>query len=229
MRSRLIAALLVPAASIVAGVGTLGAFPDFARETKAPCASCHASPAGGAELTDVGKAFKADHKKRPPPAPAVAEFVGGDRCLTCHPAQHQGWQATKHANAFATLEHADPEMASVFESALKIDAKGHYADNDACVICHVTGFHLPGGYPAADSARTAALRNVTCESCHGPGSRHITARLAEKKKLINRNVSAKLCLRCHTPAVNPEFKAEEAMKHGVHAAPDSTATPSSGQ
>jgi hypothetical protein len=99
---------------------------------------------------------------------------------------------------------------------LKVELKGPAAENDACVVCHVTGFRLAGGFPAADSAKNAALGAVGCESCHGPGGKHVLAALAEKKKTINRSVTEKLCVQCHTPVISPKFDFEDAKKRGVH-------------
>jgi mono/diheme cytochrome c family protein len=84
------------------------------------------------------------------------------------------------------------------------------------VRCHVTGYELAGGYPAADSVKTAALSGVGCESCHGPGSLHVAAPAADKKKATYKTVSAAMCTQCHTPAINPDFKYEEMVKKGVH-------------
>jgi hypothetical protein len=38
--------------------GPARAKPEFAAQTKLPCARCHTAPAGGKELTDFGKEFK---------------------------------------------------------------------------------------------------------------------------------------------------------------------------
>ena len=100
---------------------------------------------------------------------------------------------------------------------LKVELKGKASENEACIVCHVTGFKLAGGYPAADSARTAAVTHVACEACHGPGGKHVAASMAEKKKLINRAVTANLCTQCHTAVISPKFNFEEFKKVGVHA------------
>ena len=39
-----------------------------------------------------------------------------------------------------------------------------------CVRCHVVGFEHPTGYE--NETKTAHLKHVGCESCHGPGSGH---------------------------------------------------------
>jgi hypothetical protein len=60
----------------------------------------------------------------------------------------------------------------------------------------VTGYLLPGGTADLEVA-TTRLRDVGCESCHGPGSAHLTA--ANKRTSIARKVPVPVCLGCHTP------------------------------
>ncbi len=199
----------------VAVAAQVGAYPQFARKTKVACAGCHVNPAGGVELSEAGKLFKSDNTKVPAAAAGV-DYVGGAKCRMCHMKQHKAWAETKHAKAFLNLKNADAKAAADMAAALKVELKGNPAGNEGCVSCHVTGYQLAGGYPAADSTKTAAVMNVTCEACHGPGGKHIAAALAEKKKFINRNVSAKLCTQCHTAQTSPKFDFEAYRKLGVH-------------
>lgn len=206
-------------------------FPEFSRKTKAACIACHVNPAGGTELTEAGKAFKTDMKKHPATAPAGAEYVGSQKCRICHMREHQTWQETPHASALQMLKNADPRrvaainepdvgaIAAQIAEKLKIELKGPPAETDACVTCHVTGFHLPGGYPAQDSTRNAGVSAVGCEACHGPGSRHVRAPSTLKKKFIQRNPGAKLCMQCHTPVMTPKFDYDDFKKRGTHAIP----------
>ena len=181
------------------------AYPEKARQTKAACVTCHANPAGGAVLTDAGKAFKADGKAPAAAAAKAAEYVGVNKCKMCHIKQHKAWAETPHAHAWAGLKNADPAKAAELAAALKIEMKGSPSATDACVACHVVGFQLAGGYPQADSTKAAAVTNVACEACHGPGSLHVSAPMAEKKKFINRAVTANLCMQCHTAVTSPKF------------------------
>ncbi len=220
MRHRnLLAVVTVLMVAVAVAAATRGwAFPQFARDTKAACVACHANPAGGADLTDAGKAYKADPTK-PPAAAAGAEYVGANKCRMCHSKQHKAWLETKHAKALQMLKAADSTKVAAMSALLKVEITGTAAQTDGCVKCHVTGFQLPGGYPAADSARAAALSAVGCEACHGPGSKHVVAAIADKKKLINRNVTAKLCTQCHVAAMSPKFNFEEWKKKGTHLVP----------
>lgn len=215
MRSRLLASAVIVAGLTAAVAASVHAFPQYARETKAACAACHVIPAGGHELTDAGKAYKAE-KKAPTGDAPVAEYVGVNKCKMCHIKQYTAYKTHAHAHAFATLQGGDAEKQKAMATALKVELKGSPAKDENCVVCHVTGFQLPGGYPSADTAKTAALVNVTCESCHGPGSKHVAAAMADKKKFINKNVSAEMCTQCHTAATSPNFKFDEYKAKIVH-------------
>jgi hypothetical protein len=196
------------------------AFPEFARQTKLACVTCHSNPAGGAALKAAGTAYKTDMTKAPAADTAkAAEYVGVNKCKMCHLKQYKAWQETRHASALVNLQKADPKAAADVAAKLKVELKGAPAQTDACVGCHVTAFHFAGGYPAADSAKTAAVSNVTCEACHGPGSLHASAPKEVKKNFINRAVSANMCMQCHTAVTSPAFKYEEYAKRGVHVVP----------
>jgi hypothetical protein len=192
------------------------AFPEYARQTKAACAACHVNPAGGVDLTPAGKVFKVE-KKATEVQVVGANYVGINKCKMCHITEYKSWQGTPHAGALAVLKNAPDTSIAAMAARLKVELKGPASENDACVSCHVTGFHLTGGYPAADSAKTAAVANVTCEACHGPGSKHVAAAIADKKKTINRNVTANMCTQCHVSATSPTFSFVEFKKRGVHA------------
>ena len=220
MRNPWFPRIVVPALGLLIAA-QLWAFPQFARDTKAACAACHANVAGGADLTDAGKAYKAD-KTAPTAAPAkTADYVGNTKCKMCHMKEHKAWSATSHAKALANLQAADTAKANAVSRATGIAINGSAAKTDGCVGCHVTGFQLAGGYPAADSVKTAAVSMVSCESCHGPGSAHVAAPAAERKKFINTGVSANMCTQCHTAQTSPKFNFEEYAKK-VHPVPKTT-------
>jgi hypothetical protein len=111
-------------------------------------------------------------------APVTTAYVGAAACARCHATATAFWRATKHARALATLEAA------------------HRGRSPACVGCHVTGYFQPGGTEDLAVA-TTRLRDVGCESCHGPGSAHVAAPNAPRK--LARQVPSSVCLGCHTP------------------------------
>lgn len=103
-----------------------------------------------------------------------AEFVGVEKCKSCHLEEHKQWSKTKHAFAFNTL------------------IRKHRQFSPKCVMCHVTG----GGYESGYSfgSRDRSLVNVQCEMCHGPGSAHIKNPLQIN---LLRRPTEKLCITCH--------------------------------
>jgi len=194
------------------------AFPEMARKTGAACGSCHTSVAGGPELSDAGKAYKADATKAPE-ASEGATYVGSNKCRMCHMKQHKAWSETPHALALSNMAKADPKVVAELAAKLKVEVKDGAAKTDGCVSCHVTGFKVVGGYPAADSLRHANLSNVGCEACHGPGSKHIAASKETRKATINTAVGAAMCAQCHTADVSPKFDFA-AYKGKVHPVPE---------
>jgi hypothetical protein len=193
------------------------AIPSFARKTGAACASCHMNVAGGADLTDAGKAYKADSTKVPDKGTAN-EYIGANKCKMCHSKQHKAWLETKHAKAFAALVNADEKTSAEMAKKLGITLTGKPSETEACVTCHVTGQKLPGGYPPTDSMLTANFTLVGCEACHGPGSAHKAAAKEEKKKFINGAPGEVLCKSCHTAESSADFKFAD-RKGKVHPIP----------
>jgi hypothetical protein len=125
--------------------------------------------------------------------PEEATYVGPGKCRMCHMDEHQSWEDTPHATAFDDLigpEVSDPE----------------------CVKCHVTAYGEETGFKSAEE--TPDLANVTCESCHGPGSAHLQAAAqhlgdtGEWDRKINK-VPQQACVSCHNPHIDFGAKAME--------------------
>lgn len=219
--SRLTLALL-----LVAGTAALAhAYPRFARATNMSCATCHVNPAGGPDLSDAGKAFKADSTKVPAASVEGSAYVSNRKCRVCHAAEYKSWLTTPHSAAMDTLRLASHEAIMGMSKRLGVTVEGAATANETCISCHTTGYGLPGGYPmpadvgkatGADSARVAALASVSCESCHGPGSKHVAAEKSVKKTLINHDVGEGTCRGCHTAATSPNFDFAKYKAKGVH-------------
>src|SRR5262245_16902004 len=212
-------ARLMVLATLLLGVGAtsrLWAFPDFARKTQRACVTCHGNPAGGGELTEGGKAYAAKKKVPAESEARRADYVGSGRCRSCHLAEHQSWSTTRHGSALANLAAADSAAVAAMAAKLKVKLTTPPEKTDACVVCHVTGMSLPGGYPGADSTAHANLSAVGCESCHGPGSLHVSAPFSMKKTVIQRVPSAKLCMQCHTGVTSPAFDYDSTRMKAAH-------------
>lgn len=124
--------------------------------------------------------------KPPAPPKGKASYVGGEACDDCHGDAVEFWQKTRHANAWETLVE-----------------RGQQYDLD-CIGCHVTGWAAPGG---ANLAFNEPLRDVQCETCHGPASIHIEKGGEEKPPSVWRAAPSDLCAsQCHTKEHSDTFE-----------------------
>lgn len=123
------------------------------------------------------------------------DYVGTKKCSMCHKSAKKGaqlkvWEASAHADAFETLK--SEESAKIAEKmGLKVPAY----EAGECLVCHTTGFDS-GGYEVKDAAfweektdkgkptkavkRMAELQSVSCEACHGAGSKYKTRKVMEE-------------------------------------------------
>jgi hypothetical protein len=122
---------------------------------------------------------------RPKPvAPGAPSFVGTQRCGECHAEALAWWRTHAHGRAYATLERRNKQF------------------NLSCVGCHVTGYNQPGG---ATVVHNEALKDVGCESCHGPGSLHAEDQDVVADKNVTRDSAEAVCKQCHNPEHSDRF------------------------
>lgn len=124
-----------------------------------------------------------------PAPPSGQSFIGSKNCSACHFDQFLIWRKDKHAKAFDILP-------------------AKYKNDASCLKCHTTGYGEPGGYAKAADTH---LAGISCEACHGPGSKHaeICKPFANVSKLspeqekqardsIYKMLPQNACLSCHT-------------------------------
>ncbi|MFT3698942.1 MAG: multiheme c-type cytochrome [Kofleriaceae bacterium] len=136
----------------------------------------------------AGKAnVKAAAGKLPePPAKGQASYVGSASCGDCHDEAVKFWQKTVHAQAWQTLVE-----------------RGQQFDYD-CIGCHVTGWQKPGG---SNLATNENLRDIQCETCHGPASIHVKKNGEEKPIAMIKTPPDNLCAtQCHTHEHSDTFE-----------------------
>jgi hypothetical protein len=119
--------------------------------------------------------------------PNGLEYTGSESCRLCHKYhkyEYEKWSTSGHAHAYATLEKVgsqyDPE----------------------CIICHVVGLKYESGF--VSEQKTPRLKDVGCENCHGPGSKHIKSLGSEKTTGPKSD-----CTDCHTPETSGEYLGNE--------------------
>jgi nitrate/TMAO reductase-like tetraheme cytochrome c subunit len=116
-------------------------------------------------------------------AEIYGQYIGSQTCADCHNEVSQLWSQTSHANAYDSLLNSGQQ------------------DLPACLQCHVVGYGETGGF--LDHELTPELAGVQCESCHGPGKRHIDA--PDDTRHIIRSPTEKDCRICHTIDQDPYF------------------------
>ncbi len=90
------------------------------------------------------------------PDDGTPKYIGTQACGKCHEAALAVWEASKHSHAYQTLVDEKHPSLSQFDGE--------------CIVCHTVGFGYKTGF--TNDKDTPKLRNVGCESCHGPGSLH---------------------------------------------------------
>lgn len=127
------------------------------------------------------------------PTATLQDLAGWQACQKCHQKQVEFWQGTKHAAAWSTLEKKNQQF------------------NEECLICHVT-------LPYYDDARVKSenlllmlpgtLKNVGCETCHGPAADHSTKQMP----IPVPHPDEKVCAGCHTTEHDDNFVFADKMK-----------------
>ncbi len=120
-----------------------------------------------------------------PDAKGGPTYVGNAACEDCHSDAVAFWNKTRHAHAWETLVE-----------------RGQQFDFD-CIGCHVTGWEKPGGSNLANNDK---LRDVQCETCHGPASIHVAKGGEERPSSILRAPAETLCASCHTKEHSDTFQ-----------------------
>lgn len=157
-------------------------------------------------------------------------YIGADGCKKCHFKQHSSWKKTVMASSFDKLK---PDVAAEAKKKAKLDEKKDYTKDAKCLPCHTTGYGKEGGYPEVvegkawteeETKRAAAMQNVQCEACHGPGSLtgpykkdHEDFKKEDVLKLGMIEPDKKNCESCHNEKSpfwdkDKPFKYEEAIK-----------------
>ncbi|HEY2745223.1 MAG TPA: multiheme c-type cytochrome [Polyangia bacterium] len=150
-------------------------------------------PGVAAELTAlarrIGETNLAAAKHQPAPAAEAGAptYVGTTACAKCHKPAVAFWKTTVHAQAWRTL--------------VDVDKQYHYD----CIGCHVTGWEKPGGANLG-TVEKRGLVDVQCETCHGPGSKHVAEEGLDDPRTIVTKPPERFCAdNCHTKEHSDTF------------------------
>ncbi|WP_457571913.1 multiheme c-type cytochrome [Desulfovulcanus sp.] len=132
-------------------------------------------------------------------ANAIAgDYVGSKKCGECHEQEYNNFLInSKKANAQKYIKVMAPKLT---EEELR-----------GCYECHTTGYKK-GGFVSYDE--TPHLADVGCETCHGPGKKHVEA--GGDPELIKGKLSPEDCKSCHTESRVKIFKIKPLIHGGVH-------------
>jgi cytochrome c554/c'-like protein len=139
----------------------------------------------------IGAANRRGAAPPPPPEPDRPSYVGDAKCVGCHKTAFAFWKKTVHAGAWRTL------------------VEGNKQDDDRCVSCHVTGYGEVGG---TSLGHTNRLRDVQCEVCHGPGSKHVAEEGLEEPLAVRKQTPASTCTACHNEHHSDTFQYEAYLR-----------------
>ena len=157
------------------------------------------------------------------------QYVGVSKCAMCHKSKARGnqvgqWKETAHAKAYTALA---TEAAK--ETGKKLGVEDPQK-SPKCLKCHVTAY---GVEKELLGSKYSVEDGVGCESCHGPGSRHVRARRDGADDAASMSPAVVLnrfddCLRCHRAKPSHRildragFDRTKAWAHIRHGLPKST-------
>jgi hypothetical protein len=133
-----------------------------------------------------------------------AKYIGAAKCKMCHNKPDKGeqynkWMAGPHANAMKALS---TDKAKEIASAKGI---ADPSTDKACIKCHST-------MGSIDSKLVAGItmeEGVSCETCHGPGSKYKGAAIMKDMELAMENgmimATEQVCKKCHNEE-SPTYK-----------------------
>jgi hypothetical protein len=140
-------------------------------------------------------------------------YIGATKCKNCHNKAETGdqygiWLSKPHASAYKNLAAEPAKQAGAAKGVAEPQK------SDECVQCHVTAFGAP-----ADEIKKGfdPALGVQCESCHGPGEKHMMERMKAAMKgptegyaeigedEIISSPKVETCLACHNEK-SPTFK-----------------------
>lgn len=127
-------------------------------------------------------------------------FVGAIRCQACHQREYDHWQRTTHATTYD-----------------RVTGQSHRDSQTECNRCHTTGAGFESGFESIE--KTPQLVGVQCESCHGPGKKHLDSLERSGTDPAYRCESCDVkrnCLPCHTVSRSPGFNLQSALEKVKH-------------
>ncbi|MFQ5645924.1 MAG: multiheme c-type cytochrome [bacterium] len=131
-----------------------------------------------------------------------AHYLTIARCKGCHKKWYKSWR-TNSSMSFQSYKALFPNISVDNKTEAGLDPQKDYTKVSLCLKCHVTGYGVPGGY--VDNDTTPEMGGVTCEACHGPGSKYFQSMSKKRRTFTITEIFSKeyvrptqaTCNRCH--------------------------------
>ena len=127
-----------------------------------------------------------------------ATYVGSRACMECHETEYTKF--TTYAKKATSYDHIKKMQRGLTTEEFK-----------GCFQCHTTGYGKPSGF--ISEKQTPNLKDVGCESCHGPGSLHVKSGDAQH---IKGKLTAVDCEACHSKERVETFNYKPLVYGGAH-------------
>ena len=154
------------------------------------------------------------------------QFVGGEACQDCHEDSYDVWIESGHSHAYESLIKGRPSMRDHWVSRIY---------DPECLCCHAVGWDPQSAlrYESGfiDIETNAHLKGVQCESCHGPGAKHVGFEQAvengseetdevlaarTRMRVSRKQAKSTLCIQCHDLDNSPDFDFDEYWPNVEH-------------
>jgi len=160
----------------------------------------------------------------------VGVMAGGEpdvtQCAFCHADQTDAWLSTAHASFFTRGINGEVSdsygPAALHSSTTGFDNRPEAENNGFDDVARAQGWSFPetldpGNWDAmvAEYPEVAALANIQCESCHGPGSLHVNRAEMGGDPMIGLGLNYGTCAQCH--AADPHHAIPQQWELSAHA------------
>ena len=148
-----------------------------------------------------------------------SDYIGSEKCGTCHRKAFKVWQESKLARA---IEALGPRKFMKAKKKMGLDPYKDYTQSRECLKCHTTGFEMSGdGFIFSEYG-------IGCEVCHGAGKKYARLMKIQGRKykrealekvglITDFRVICKRCHNEHSPVIGPEYIFnEKEMYQGIH-------------
>ncbi len=129
---------------------------------------------------------------------SAGDYMGTKACADCHEEEYSTFMKySKKAHSWAGVEKMLPKLQT--------------EEQETCYRCHTTGYKK-GGF--VSYAKTPEFADVGCETCHGPGRKHVENDGDPELIVLTPTISS--CTQCHNSQRVKDFNYKPLLHSGAH-------------